>query len=80
MTDVGSPKGKRLAHAYAVRELRRLGRELVAGSWSRDAEPLTVPQASVVIAKALVTTLDWGVASVRDALDDRLAELFGTRD
>jgi hypothetical protein len=67
----------RLAHAHAVRVLRQLGRELVAGSWSRSAVPLTAPQAAVVISRALVTVMDVGIGTVSDAIDERLRELLG---
>jgi hypothetical protein len=67
----------RLAHAHAVRVLRQLGRELVAGSWSRAAEPMSAPQAAVIISRALVTVMDVGLGTVADAIDERLRELLG---
>lgn len=68
---------KRLAHAHAVRVMRALGRELVAGSWSRSAEPITAPAALVVMSQALMTVMAVGVESVLDAADARLRELLG---
>lgn len=69
-------KDKRLGHAYAVQQLRKLGRELVAGSWSRAARPMTVPQAAVAMSRALVYVFDSGFAAVVDSIDDKLTELL----
>lgn len=66
-----------MAHAHAVRVLRSLGRELVAGSWSPDAEPMSGAHAVVVIGRAFATVVDAGVASVADALDEKIAQLLG---
>lgn len=70
-------KGRRLAHAHAVRTLRALGRELVAGSWSRGAEPLTEPQAVAVLVQAMGSVLDLGVATVAAAVEDFAARVLG---
>ncbi len=70
-------KSTRLAHAHAVRVLRSLGRELVAGSWSRSAEPLSAPHALVVMAQAMATVTEVGITAVLDAVDERLRELLG---
>ncbi len=67
----------RLAHAYAVRALRKLGHELVSGSWSRSAEPLTEPQAALVLSRAMATVVMLGLSSVSDAIDRKLGELLG---
>lgn len=82
-------KTKRLAHAYAVRELRRLGHELTSGAWVSRAPrafanaglvgTMSAPQAAVIIARAFGAVVDIGLATVRDAIDDRLAELLGAR-
>ena len=49
---------------YAVSELARLGRELVAGSWSRGAQPMSAPRALVVMAKAFERVIRSGLQSV----------------
>lgn len=66
----------RLAHAHAVGELRKLGRELVAGSWSRAATPMSEAQACVVMSRALATVIEVGMGAVADAIEQRLRELL----
>ncbi len=70
-------KTTRLAHAHAVRVLRRLGRELVDGSWSERAAPLSEPAAAVVMSRALMTVVEVGIGTVVDAVEDRIRELLG---
>lgn len=67
----------RRAHAYALRSLRSLGRELMAGSWSRDAQPLSAEQAVAVMTRAMASCLKLGIASAVNALDDALRDLLG---
>jgi hypothetical protein len=67
---------RRLAHAYAVRALRQLGRELATGEWRPGAEPIPVPQAAVVIGRAFMATMELGISNVLDALDERLSQFL----
>lgn len=63
-------------HAYAVRCMRQLGRELVAGSWARRAVPMSVPQVVLVMTEALATVVRIGVSNVVDEFDARVSELL----
>jgi len=58
--------------AFVVVELRRIGRQLVAGSWSRSARPMSVPKALAVMADAVQVVVADGVAAVFAAAADRL--------
>lgn len=60
------------AREHAVEVLRTLGRELVAGSWSRDAEPISEAAAVVVIVQALGDVYDAGVSVIRTKLASML--------
>lgn len=85
-----SAKVKRLAHAYAVRELRRLGQELTSGQWAEGvpglgADPearraragvMSAPAAAVLMARAFAAVVGVGLDAVSAAIDDRLAELL----
>src|SRR5437868_12596493 len=65
----------RIAHAYAVQQLRALGRELVAGSWSRAAAPMTTAEAAVTMSQAMVHVFKSGLVFVRDGLEDVTGDL-----
>lgn len=65
---------------YAVSELRRIGRALVAGSWSRSAEPITATEAIAVIAEAAAIVVDDGVKSVVEEGRRKLRELAARWD
>lgn len=71
---------ERLAHAYAVRTLRRLGRKLTSGEWGGD--PLSVNEAVTVIVRASAIVMRLGVDSVigaaEDALDRMVNSLLGS--
>lgn len=71
-----SKRGMRIAHAYAVQQLRALGRELVSGSWSRAAEAMTTAEAAVTMSQAMVHVFRSGLATVRDGLEELLADLI----
>lgn len=72
-------RGKRLARPAAVHyvagELRRIGRELVAGNWSRGAVPMPLPNALAVMASAMAFVVDTGVGSVVERAKHTLTEL-----
>ena len=72
-------RGKKLSRPAAVHyvagELRRIGRELVAGSWSRGAVPMPVPNAMAVMANALAFVVDTGLGSVVERMKQTLTEL-----
>jgi hypothetical protein len=70
----------RIAHAYAVQQLRALGRELVDGSWSRAASPMTTAEAAVTMSQAMVHVFKSGLANVRDGLEELLADLIHPSD
>jgi hypothetical protein len=61
--------------AYVVAELQRIGRELAAGSWSRGARPITVPESLAVIAEAMSVVLFAGARSVVDEMKRHIAEI-----
>lgn len=63
----------RKALQYAVREFRAVGRHLVT------AHKLTTAQALLVMSKAMMIVVEFGVESVKDALDDALHDLLGGR-
>lgn len=63
----------RLALQYAVREFRAVGRHLVT------AHNLTPARALLVMARALFVVTEFGIESVKDALDDALSDLLGGR-
>lgn len=65
---------------YAVGELRRVGRALVAGSWSRSAVPITATEAIAVIAEAAAVVVDEGVKSVLAEGRRRMRELAARLD
>lgn len=69
-----SRKQERAAHAYAVRALRRLGRDFTTGEWSESFGPLSAPDALRVMARAAGTVARLGVASVVNAIDEALAD------
>lgn len=73
---------QRLAHAYAVRALRKLGRKLTSGEWG--GEPLSVRESVTVIGDAMGTVFRLGIASVvdaaEDALDSAVRQLLGQVD
>lgn len=58
--------------AYVVVELRRIGRELVAGSWSRGARPITAIKAIAVMAEAAKVVVAGGLAAVVADARERL--------
>lgn len=68
---------KRKAHAYAVRAVRQLGRDLTSGEWSPDNGPLSTAEALTVIGLAMRTTVKLGVASGINAIDQALGEMLG---
>jgi hypothetical protein len=68
---------QRRAHAYAVHVLRTLGRELSSGDWSPDngeRDALHERDALIVMARAMATVAELGVASVINAVDDALTD------
>ena len=73
------PGGSRLARPPAVHyvagELRRIGQELVSGSWSRGARPMPVPNAMAVMASALAFVVDTGLGSVVERVKQTLTDL-----
>lgn len=60
---------------YVAGELRRIGRELVAGSWSRGARPMPLPNALAVMASAMAFVVDTGVGSVVERAKQTLTDL-----
>lgn len=72
-------RGKQVARPPAVHyvagELRRIGRELVAGSWSRGARPMPVTNAMAVMASALAFVVDTGLGSVVERVKQTLTDL-----
>lgn len=68
--------GQRKAHAYAVRAVRQLGRDLTSGDWSPDNGPLTTTEALAVIGMAMRTVLKLGVASTLNAIDNAIADVL----
>lgn len=65
---------------YVVGQLRRIGRALVAGSWSPSAEPITAMEAIAVIAEAAAIVADEGVKSVLAEGRRRMRELAARWD
>lgn len=68
---------ERRARVYAVKALRKLGRDLTSGEWSGDEPmPLSAEQALAVMGRAMVVVVRLGVASAVNALDDALRDLL----
>lgn len=65
--------------AFAVAELRGLGRKLVEGSWSKHARPMDVPRALAVMASAMSFVVDAGVGSIVERGRQMIAELSSGR-
>lgn len=68
------------AKEYAADELRRIGRRLVSGSWSRSAKPMTAVQAIAVLVEAVTVVADDGVKSVMAEGRRRMRELAARWD
>lgn len=65
------------AHAFAIKAIRELGRELQLGTWGgRDAKPIAAPRVGWILGSALAQALAIGIESLRDAFDDKLDELL----
>ncbi len=66
---------ERRAHAYAIKAIRELGRELQLGTWGGG--PVAVPRVAWILGSAFAQTMRLGFESLRDAFDDKLDELLG---
>ena len=58
--------------AYALEELRALGRALVDGTWRKSAKPITVPQALSIMGEAMAILLQTGADAAARSLVSRL--------
>lgn len=67
---------ERKAHAYAVRAIRQLGRDLTSGDWSPDNGALTTGEALAVIGLAMRTVIRLGVAAGVNAIDQAIADVL----
>ncbi len=67
---------KRRAHAYAVRAMRQLGRELTSGMWMSNTGAMSALDAAAIMGRALATTLRLGIETVSDEVDVKLRELL----
>lgn len=65
---------ERLAHAFAVRGMRRIGRKLMTGEYSSElnAEPLSAEEAVTVMVRAASMVMRLGLQSVIDAASESL--------
>lgn len=70
----------RRARAFVVDELRGIGRELVAGSWSRGARPLTVHEACAVMGGAMALVVEQGLKRAAVAVFDAVGDVVAAFD
>jgi hypothetical protein len=81
---------ERRAHAYAVRAMRKLGRELTSGTWAQskpqgnaesqriEPQPLSVNEAVTVIVRASAIVMRLGIDSVIASADEALGRMVGS--